>query len=139
MRPITSILETVLYARDLDAAERFYAGTLGLALAEEPSELSVVFRVSDTQVLLIFDPAASSRPGRVVPSHGIAGPGHVAFRIDPRDLDAWVDRLRAGGVEIEQIHTWDSPRGGRSVYFRDPGGNSIEMVTADIWPGSRSV
>jgi hypothetical protein len=34
-------------------------------------------------------------------------------------------------VAIEHEATW--PRGGRSFYFRDPAGNSLELATPRIW------
>ena len=105
---------------------------LGLHLLEEPTELSAVFRLPDGGVLLIFDPARSSTPGRPVPSHGATGAGHVAFAVEPGTLDVSADALRRQGIEIEQEITWDE--GGRSVYVRDPAGNSVELVDGEAWP-----
>jgi predicted enzyme related to lactoylglutathione lyase len=34
-------------------------------------------------------------------------------------------------VAIEKIVDW--PGGGRSLYFRDPAGNSLELATPRIW------
>lgn len=134
MQPIRSILETILYGDDIDASGAFYRDVLGLAPLGEPSELGVGFRVDAHHVLLIFDPEVSRRAGRVVPSHGAAGEGHVAFRIGASDFEAWQDRLRDHGVAIEQVHRWE--QGGRSIDCRDPHGNSVELIDADIWPGS---
>src|SRR5882724_12979567 len=53
MQP-SKIFETVLYAEDLAAAERFYHEALGLEVLER-SNLTVVFRCGGG-VLLIFDP-----------------------------------------------------------------------------------
>lgn len=133
MRPPGSILETVLYAEDLQAARRFYAGLLGLTPMSEPGDLSAGFRIGPGQVLLIFDPRQSGQPGRAVPSHGASGPGHVALRIPPEDFGEWQARLTETGVEIEQVVAWDRRRG-RSIYLRDPAGNSVELIDADIWP-----
>jgi catechol 2,3-dioxygenase-like lactoylglutathione lyase family enzyme len=80
-------------------------------------------------VLLVFDPNRTSQPGRFVPEHGSSGHGHVAFRVN--GLDACADGLRARHIEIEREITW--PLGGRSVYFRDPAGNSVEFVEGEIW------
>ena len=76
MRP-TRIFETVLYAEDLAAAERFYRHTIGLEVIGR-GDLAVVFRCGGG-VLLIFDPRKSGAPGRDVPSHGTSGAGHIAF------------------------------------------------------------
>lgn len=138
LRP-TGILETILYAENLDDAREFYEGVLGIPLVGDGRPLMLDFRVSDAQVLLVFDPRQSGEPGREVPSHACAGPGHVAFLIEPGSLDAWRERLAGAGVEIEREIAWTSrprPAGAdtaRSVYVRDPAGNSVELITADIW------
>ena len=134
MARVGSVLETVLYASDLGAAARFYAEVIGLTLVGEMDDLSIALRVGPEAVLLVFDPARSSEAGRVVPSHGAVGAGHVAFRIADGDYDAWLARLRDAGVAIEQEHGWGAR--GRSIYVRDPAGNSVELITADIWPGA---
>jgi catechol 2,3-dioxygenase-like lactoylglutathione lyase family enzyme len=129
---ITGVYETVLYAADVLAVAAFYAEALGLRLVDGPDELAAAFRLDDGGVLLIFDPSRASRPGRPVPSHGASGAGHLAFSVDDGTLDAWADSLREGGVEIEREIDWDGR--GRSIYVRDPAGNSVELVDGDIWP-----
>jgi catechol 2,3-dioxygenase-like lactoylglutathione lyase family enzyme len=121
------VYETVVYAPDLEAATAFYAGVLGLQQVAD-----MAFRLDDDGILLLFDPAQSSRPGRPVPSHGPSGGSvHVAFSVD--ELEPWRERLAAAGVEIEDEHEW--ARGGaRSLYVRDPAGNSVELVEGDLWP-----
>jgi len=131
MKPIQSILETVIYGDDLKAMADFYTGTLGLSPFGNKSELLIKYRISENQVLLIFNPHLSSAPGRVIPAHGAIGPGHLNLIIDPEDFDAWLDHLRTHNVEIEHIQTWDN--GGKSIYFRDPADNSVEMMDSDIW------
>ena len=135
MPAIEGVLETCLYARDLDAAERFYAGLLGLAVvAREPARH--VFLRCGAAMLLVFDPdRTSAAPGEVsgvaVPTHGVHGPAHVCFRIAEHDLPAWRDRLRGAGIAIEAEISW--PRGGASLYVRDPAGNSVELAPGRIW------
>ena len=129
---IAGIYETVLYASDVPAAAVFYAEAIGLRLVDGPDELAAAFRLDDGGVLLIFDPARASRPGRPVPSHGASGAGHVAFRVEAGDLAGFAASLRGRGIEIEREIEWD--RGGRSIYVRDPAGNSVELVEGDIWP-----
>jgi len=122
------VYETVVYASDLEAARAFYRDALGLREVEDG-----VFRLDDDGVLLLFDPTESSRAGRVVPSHGPSGATHVAFSVDEDELDAWRDRFAEHGVELEQDQDWQ--RGGaRSLYVRDPAGNSVELVAGDLWP-----
>lgn len=113
---------------DLEAARAFYRDALGLREVEEG-----VFRLDDDGVLLLFDPERSSQPGRVVPSHGPTGAVHVAFSVGEGELDAWRERQAGHGIELEQEHEWQ--RGGaRSLYVRDPAGNSVELVEGDLWP-----
>jgi catechol 2,3-dioxygenase-like lactoylglutathione lyase family enzyme len=129
---VRGVYETVLYAPDVPAAAAFYADALGLRLVDGPDELAAAFRLDDGGVLLIFDPARSSVPGRSAPSHGASGAGHVAFGVEDGTLDAWAETLRERGVEIELERPWQN--GGRSIYFRDPADNSVELVEGDLWP-----
>lgn len=130
---IQRIYETVVYAEDVQAAASFYADALGLRLVEDANvELGASFRLRDGGMLLVFDPRLASQPGRRVPSHGTKGAAHVAFSVDLGSLDDWAEGLAAHGIEIEQAVEWDG--GGRSLYFRDPAGNSVELVDGDIWP-----
>lgn len=134
MKPPQSILETILYATDLPAIHAFYRDVLLLEpLSDQPSQLCAGFRIGPGQVLLFFNPQISGTPGRDVPSHGHAGPGHFALRVPAEDLDAWANHLESAGVPVEQMVTWDGERG-RSVYCRDPAGNSVELIDTDIWP-----
>ena len=125
------IYETVLYGDDVDALVAFYTDVVGLRSIDPPDEFSAAFRMDDGGLLLIFDPEHSSVPGRFVPSHGASGEGHIAFRVGAGQLAPVVDGLRTTGLEIEREITW--PRGGSSVYIRDPAGNSVEFVEGDIW------
>ncbi|PYL35045.1 MAG: glyoxalase/bleomycin resistance/extradiol dioxygenase family protein [Verrucomicrobia bacterium] len=130
MQP-SKIFETVLYAEDLAAAERFYHEALGLEVIGR-SNLTVVFRCGGG-VLLIFDPRKSAAPDRDVPSHGTTAVGHIAFAAKPGDLDAWREQLRQAGVPIEREVDWDE--GGHSIYLRDPAGNVVELAPPTIWGG----
>lgn len=128
------VLETALYAEDLDAAEAFYGDTLGLDRIRREGARHVFFRCGDG-VLLIFNPAETGTPPAAdalpIPPHGARGPGHVCFRASANEIAAWAERLRAAGVAIESEFDW--PQGGRSIYFRDPAGNSLEFAEPRIW------
>ena len=123
------VLETALYASDLQSAEAFYTTVLGLELDSAVEGRHRFFRCG-SGMLLVFDPHATSVPGPV-PMHGATGPGHVAFSVPEDDLDRWAGRLAENGVEIEADIDW--PGGGRSIYFRDPEGNSLELSSPRIW------
>jgi catechol 2,3-dioxygenase-like lactoylglutathione lyase family enzyme len=133
MKP-AGILETVLYAGDLDAAEVFYRDVLGLEPFARVPGRHLFYRCGD-QVLLIFNPAATRAAPAAgalpVPPHGALGPGHICFRATAAEIEAWVRRLAAHAVAIEADFEW--PRGGRSIYFRDPAGNCLEIAEPRIW------
>lgn len=122
------VLETAVYTSDLDAAEQFYQGVLGLDVLMREAGRHVFFRCG-TGVVLVFNPETTRDEEAL--AHGTDGPGHVAFTIRHDDIDRWKDRLAAHGIAIEEDKTW--PNGGRSLYVRDPAGNSIELATADLW------
>ncbi len=130
----SGVLETVLYANDLDAAEAFYGGVLGLEKLSRQPTRQVFFRCGEG-VLLIFSPietAKAPKPGDLpVPTHGAEGPGHVCFAASATEIDDWRARLEENGVAIESDFLW--PSGGRSIYFRDPAGNSLEFAEPSIW------
>ena len=126
------ILETVLYADDLVAARRFYGEVLGLPVYQEVDKRLVFFRCAG-QMLLVFNPllsAAQISPSGP-PAHGTKGNGHVCFRSTLAELDDWQKHFDARGIAIERIVDW--PDGGRSIYVRDPAGNSVEFAESKIW------
>ncbi len=131
---LEGILETAVYADDLDAAEAFYGGILGLEKISRGGNRHVFYRCG-AGVLLIFNPAETMKPPEPgalpVPPHGTAGHGHVCFRVGGNDIEAMAERLKAAGITIEADFHW--PNGGRSIYFRDPAGNSLECAEPRIW------
>jgi catechol 2,3-dioxygenase-like lactoylglutathione lyase family enzyme len=136
MRP-EAILETALYARDLVAAKGFYGDVLGLPVIAEVAGRHVFFRVG-AGVLLVFDPAAtevpSGTPALPVPVYGARGPGHVCFAASREEIALWRARLAAAGVAAEAEFDW--PNGARSLYVRDPAGNSVEFAEPRLWAES---
>ncbi|PDS80622.1 VOC family protein [Rhizobium sp. L43] len=131
---LEGMLETALYASDLDRAEVFYEDVLGLEKIARGGNRHVFFRCGPG-VLLIFNPEETVKPpardALQVPPHGTTGAGHACFRVSGRNIDAMAERLKAAGVAIESEVLW--PNGGRSIYFRDPAGNSLECAEAKIW------
>jgi catechol 2,3-dioxygenase-like lactoylglutathione lyase family enzyme len=126
---ILKILETCLYAEDLEQAEEFYTRVLGLQLFARERGRHLFFKCGN-QMLLIFEPSKTIKETEIAP-HGALGPGHVAFAVPDSELDVWAVRLRDHGVGIEKILSW--PKGGRSIYFRDPAGNCLELASPRIW------
>ena len=132
---IQRVVETALYCDDLPRATAFYRDVLGLAvMAESPRLVSV--DAGAATVLLLFQRGATlgglDFDGGRIPPHDGSGPAHLAFAIAADAVDAWDARLRAHGVEVESRVAWT--RGGRSLYFRDPDGHSVELVTPGTWP-----
>jgi catechol 2,3-dioxygenase-like lactoylglutathione lyase family enzyme len=132
--PIEGILETALYVDDLKAAEDFYARVLELEIITRVEDRHAFFRCG-AGVLLIFDPSATLEPSQTaklpVPAHGARGQGHACFRAAAEKLDAMRQRLEGAGIEIEADFRW--PNGARSIYFRDPAGNSLECAEPGLW------
>lgn len=130
----SAILETILYAEDLDVVETFYHGVLRLDLIARAGDRHVFFRCGD-QVLLIFNPVETVKKPQAgalpVPPHGAFGEGHICFKASAGEIDAWRVKLEATGVVIEADFEW--PQGGRSIYFRDPAGNCVEFAEPRIW------
>lgn len=129
MSPIEAIVETAIYVDDLDAVEAFYRDILGLEVIGKESGRHVFFRVGNG-VLLAFIPEATLK-GDMLPPHGARGPGHFALGVRAESLDEWRHRLEGHGVAVEKEIEW--PRGGWSIYFRDPAGNSVELITPGLW------
>jgi catechol-2,3-dioxygenase len=125
-----NVVETAIYVDDLGRAEMFYRDVLGLDPIVHEAGRHVFFRVGKEDVLLVFNPETTLK-GDELPSHGAHGSGHLAMGIPHDSLDAWRERLRSHRVAIEAEHTW--PRGGHSLYFRDPAGNSVELITPGLW------
>ncbi len=132
--PVDGVLETALYVSDLARARDFYAGLLGCAVLLDSPRLAAL-DVGEQSVLLLFQEGATGdalvTAGGVIPGHGAHGVQHFALAIPREAVGAWVERLRERGVAVESRVRWE--RGGESVYFRDPDGNSVELVTPRTW------
>src|SRR5439155_22359641 len=122
---IVGVIETAIYLDDLAAAEDFYSGILGLKVIGREAGRHVFFQVGDSNVLLVFNPQSTLK-GETLPPHGANGPSHFALGIELQSLDAWREHLKTHGVSMEKEVDW--PAGGKSIYFRDPAGNSVELV-----------
>jgi catechol 2,3-dioxygenase-like lactoylglutathione lyase family enzyme len=129
------VLETALYFDDLERAATFYEQVLGLASVSKDSRFHA-YDVGGTSILLLFKRGSTLEtvhlPGGTIPPHDGHGPIHMAFAVGAGDLPAWERRLEEQGVAIEGRTDW--PRGGHSIYFRDPDGHLLELVTPGVWP-----
>ena len=127
---VKAVVETAVYVDDLRAAETFYGTVLGLRVIGREPGRHVFFQVGEASVLLAFRAEATLKGGKF-PPHGASGPGHFALGIEAEAFDGWRKLLQGHGVTIEKEVEW--PRGGKSLYFRDPAGNSVELVTPGVW------
>ena len=129
-----ALLEAALYVDDLDAARHFYRDLLGLSLFQEVPGRHMFFDLG-ASVLLVFNPTATTQPpgnpDMPVPPHGAQGPGHVCFAMARAEIAAMQDRLAAAKVPIDTVFDW--PNGARSLYVRDPAGNSVEFSEPWLW------
>ncbi len=128
------ILEAAIYVDDLDAAESFYESVLGFSKIVRVGDRHIFFRFRNT-VLLIFNARETSKPSNnpnlPVPPHGMSGHGHVCFSATASDLDQWIEVFANHAIEVEADFAW--PNGCRSIYIRDPSGNSLEFAERGLW------
>jgi len=135
--PFDGILETALYVDDLDTARDFYRVVMDLPEIFADDRMTAL-GVGDDRVLLLFKRGASAEaievPGGTIPPHDGAGPIHIAFAVDDTDLPAWESHLSDCDVPMEALTEW--PDRGRSIYFRDPDGHLLELVSRRLWARS---
>jgi catechol 2,3-dioxygenase-like lactoylglutathione lyase family enzyme len=134
MPAVGRVLETSLYVDDLVRSIAFYRHIFDFdALVAD--DRFCALNVSGQQVLLLFvkhgttDPIVT--PGGVIPPHDGEGQTHLAFAISIEDEAVWTEHLKTAGVTIESRVTW--LRGGFSLYFRDPDGHLLELVSPGCW------
>ena len=131
---IDGVVETALYVNDLPRARKFYETKLGLEVLDG-DERFCALNVAGRQILLLFKRGASTAPialaGGTIPPHDGSGPVHVGFSISAASVKEWETRLAKHGISVDSKVTW--VRGGTSLYFRDPDGNLLELLTPGVW------
>lgn len=134
MNRVSGILETALNVKDLAKSAAFYRRLFGFSTLLESDRL-VAFNVAGRNVLLLFPEGRTGEPfatpGGVIPPHGGYGRNHLAFSITAEESTAWEEQLKSEGVAVESVVTW--PGGARSIYFRDPDGHLVELMTPGFW------
>ena len=132
---INGVLETALYVDDLLRATMFYCDVMGFRRMKGDETRFQALDDGAGRVLLLFKRGGTlvptNAPGVVIPPHDGSGPQHVGFAIAADAYSPWRARLEAFGIEIESEGEW--PRGGKSLYFRDPDGHLLELITPGIW------
>lgn len=136
MPKLERILETVLYVKDLERAAAFYEEFMELPVLFTDQRMRA-FDVGGNGTLLLFITGQSLRPVETpmgtIPPHDGDGPAHIAFSITKTELPAWEKHLDKGGIPVESRMEW--PRGGISIYFRDPDEHLLELATPGLWKG----
>lgn len=131
---LSHVLETSIYVDDMERARSFYEQVMGLAAMVADTRLTA-YGLGKGSVLLLFARGETSKtvrlPGGTIPPHDGHGPLHLAFAVTEEALPAWEKRLEESGIEIEGRTDW--PKGGRSIYFRDPDGHLLELATPGLW------
>jgi len=123
---VKALGEVALRVNDLQLMKRFYQEVLGLEALGEFANAALL-KIADgyaghTQVLGLFD-----RSVRVEQEHTTVD--HIAFTVALSDFDSERKRLESLGLEVEtENHHWVK---WRSLYFRDPEGNQVELVCYD--------
>lgn len=132
---LNGIAETCIYATNLDETEQFYEEVLGFEVIMKEENRHVFFKCGD-DMLLLFNPDHTRNKqtdvdGNPVPLHGARGSVHVAFSVEPASFEDVKNQLKENDITIESEISW--PNQSRSFYFRDPAGNSLEVITSDMW------
>jgi len=139
------VFEVQLVTSDLEAATAFYRDTIGLEVSlHDPERGRTHFRTGRGQLILAraagethaspdwpgLPPPlleARDRRGPTPPPHG---PVHFAIEVPPGQLVSTGERLRATGLDVRGPFRW--PGGQRSIYFKDPEGNVVELIAAPV-------
>jgi catechol 2,3-dioxygenase-like lactoylglutathione lyase family enzyme len=116
----------VIAVSEWERSKRFYSEVLQAELIERPDG-GAHFRFGSQQ-LNVHGPGASAHPLARVPV--TPGNSDLCFRWEGR-IEAAVEHLQAHGVEIEEGPVERHGAGGRgiSVYFRDPDGTLLELIS----------
>jgi len=111
---------TIVPARDKTAAAKFFADIFGLKRGR--THYFAPVRVNKSLTLLFDDDAKFE-------SH------HLAFHVSNREFDAIFSRIKAAAIPFGsapwslddgKLNDWG---GGRGVYFCDPNGHVLELMT----------
>ena len=134
MPPVGRVLETSLYVDDVARSAEFYERVFAFEKLVCDDRFCAL-NVKGEQVLLLFRKHGTTEPitipGGVIPPHDGEGTTHLAFTIPSESEPGWTQQLKTHGIPLESRVTW--PRGGFSLYFRDPDGHLLELVSPGCW------
>jgi catechol 2,3-dioxygenase-like lactoylglutathione lyase family enzyme len=119
------------FVDDVDTAIGFYTGLLGFDVVMHPAPPFAMLSRGDLR-LLLSAPGGGPGGGAAMPDGRLPEPGGWnRFQIEVDDLDAEVERLRAGGASFRNEIV--EGVGGRQILVDDPAGNCVELFE----PGQR--
>jgi catechol 2,3-dioxygenase-like lactoylglutathione lyase family enzyme len=121
-RAIAAIDYTVIFVRDLGAMRRFYQDILGFELIRELSPRWLEYRIGPNTLALAV-PGLTAKDAPVPPRSAAL---QLAFRVDRDAVDACAAELQRQGIALVAPPT-DQPFGHRTLFFRDPDGNLLEI------------
>lgn len=113
---------TVIFARDLDAMRHFYEQVMGFPLTRKLSEHWFEYSIGSAVLALTTHGERFDDP----PPPPGALSVQLAFRVPPQMVAACAAELNAKGVSLELPLT-DHAFGHRTIFFRDPDGNVLEI------------
>ncbi|MFB9264777.1 VOC family protein [Bradyrhizobium erythrophlei] len=125
-RAIKAIDYTVIFVRDMVAMRRFYEDILGFPLQRELSASWIEYQVGANTLAL----TRPSRTAADAPTPRGSAALQLAFKVSVPEVDQCADELVRHGVDLLSPPT-DQAFGHRTLFFRDPDGNLLE-VFADI-------
>jgi catechol-2,3-dioxygenase len=131
---IRKVVETCIYSFDLARMKKFYVDILGMPIVQE-EEGKLVFLQAGKSMLLVFNPDKTATDNDRLPTHGAATPPasvHFAMEIESSDYSRWKELLSKNRISIEKEVDWKGKA--KSLYFRDPAGNLVELITPGEWP-----
>jgi catechol 2,3-dioxygenase-like lactoylglutathione lyase family enzyme len=117
----------VIAVSDWERSNAFYRDVLGAELVDVGSGRTA-YRFGDQQ-LNVHGPGADYSP--LVARHPVRpGNSDLCFAW-PGPIEEALDHLRAHGVEVEEgpMRKFGARGGGTSVYFRDPDGSLLELIS----------
>ncbi|MBZ5604265.1 MAG: VOC family protein [Acidobacteriia bacterium] len=133
---ITGVVETAIHVDDVARSEEFYRRLFGFEKIAGDDHRFCAFAVPGSAVFLLFKKGGTLEPvptpGGMIPPHDGDGHMHFAFKIPAESLAACERELTEQGIAIESRVDW--PRGGTSLYFRDPDDHLVELITPGCWP-----
>jgi lactoylglutathione lyase len=125
MRALSHIRQidyTVIFARGMDAMRHFYETIMEFPLSRVLSDRWIEYRVGSTTLALTTHGA---RFNDTPPEQGSLSL-QLAFRVPPPTVADRAAELEAKGVRLISPLT-DHPFGHRTIFFRDPDGNVLEI------------